>query len=308
MLETLGQQFVNALVIGSTYTLIAIGITLFFGILNLINFAHSEIYMLGAFAGLVAYRIVLHTGIPTTPYILIPLLMFSSMFFCALCGYGIEKIAFKPLRLRKVSLLGLLVTSLAVQIIIRECVMLFFPDGANPQVFPEPFFLKSIAIGSIIIGYIQIFIICSAFLLIYLLHLFITKTKLGHSIRAISEDTEAAEMMGVNIDRTISTTFLIGSALGAVAGVMSGMNYGSIKFDMGFTAGIKGFTSAVLGGLGNVYGAIVGGYTLAFLEVLATTFIPRGSAYKDIFAFIILILVLAFKPAGIITRVSAEKV
>lgn len=293
------QQIVNALVIGSMYSLVAIGITLYFGILNLINFSHGDVYMVGAFIALLTVRFTSSLGVPENTFISILLMFVTAIVFCAFLGVGIEKVAFKPLR--KSSPLILLITSLAISIIIRESI-LFFPNGANPQAFRDPFQVKNISIGTTIIGYSQIFsIICSA-ILIFLFYLFVSKTKLGRSMRAISEDAEAAEMMGIDVDKTIKITFVVGSALAAIGGIINGMNYGSIKFDMGFMAGIKGFTAAVVGGLGNPYGAIVGGYLLAFLEVLATNYFPRGSAYKDILAFVILILILIFKPMGIMVK------
>lgn len=301
----LEQQIINTLVIGSMYTLVAIGFTLFFGILNLINFAHGEVFMLGAFAALVFYNIGVHFGLTDNPYIIILVMLIPSGIFCGCVGILVEKITFMPVR--KSPPLVLLLTSLAVSIIIRESVMTFFPDGANPQVFPDPFCLKSVTIGPVVVGYIQFFLIGTPLVLLFLLYILISRTKLGRAIRAISEDMEAAEMMGVDINRTISTTFFIGSALGAIAGVMNGMNYGSVKFDMGFMTGIKGFTSAVIGGLGNIYGAMAGGYILAFLEVFTTSYIPRGSAYKDVVAFAILILILVFKPSGILTYGLTKK-
>lgn len=291
------QQIVNALVIGSMYSLIAIGFTLYFGILNLINFAHGEVYMVGAFIALLTFRVIAYLDIPDNACITIPLMFTAAIVFCALLGAGIERVAFKPLR--KSSPLMLLITSLAVSIIIRESI-LFFPNGANPQPFKDPFRLQSISFGSAIIGYSQIFSIICSFILIFFLHLFISRTKLGRSMRAISEDPYAAEMMGIDVDKTIRVTFLVGSALAATGGIINGMNYGSIKFDMGFMAGIKGFTAAVFGGLGNPYGAIVGGYILAFLEVLTINFIPGGAAYKDILAFVVLILILVLRPVGIL--------
>jgi branched-chain amino acid transport system permease protein len=273
-MEIWGQQIVNALTIGGMYTLVAVGFTLFFGVLNLINFAHGEIFMYGAFVGLVAAGVAKSLGI-------------SDGLF-----------AFKPVR--GMPPLILLVTSLAVGIAMREALKEFFPEGANPKAFPSPFEYDSVTIASVKLDYTQIGLIVLSILLIFGVYLIVNKTWMGRAMRATSEDPDAARMMGVEVDAVIRNTFLLGSALGGAAGVMNGLYYLSIRFDMGWVMAIKGFTAAVIGGLGNVYGAVFGGFFLAFIEVLIVALVPYGSTYKDVIVFIILILILVFRPSGLL--------
>jgi len=297
MFELWAQQLINGLTIGGMYTLVAVGFTLFFGVLRLINFAHGEVFMLGAFAGLVVAWGAQGLGIQNG--ILIIFLMFVvSMSVCAIIGALMERFAYRPVR--GMPVLIMLVTSLAVGIVVREVVKEFFPEGANPHAFYSPFKYGSFKLGSVILDYTQIGLIFSSVLLVYGVHLLVTKTWVGRAMRAISEDLEAARMMGVEVDNVIRNTFFLGSALGGAAGVMNGLYYLSIRFDMGWVMGIKGFTAAVVGGLGNVYGAVLGGYIVAAVEVLVVALIPEGSRYKDVFVFLLLILVLVFRPSGLL--------
>ena len=302
ILETLGQQIINALTIGSMYTLVGVGFTLFFGVLGLINFAHGEVYMLGAFAGLLISQIVLSFQINGAAYIF--LIFICAMAICAIFGVIIERLAYKPIR-GKPKLI-MLITSLAVSILLREGVKEFFPEGANPHPFFSPYESSKLTIGSSQIGYNQVLLLVISLGLITCLYLLVSKTWAGRSMRAISEDQEAAKMMGVNVDGVIRNAFLLGSALGGAAGVMNGLNYYSVRFDMGWTMAIKGFTAAVIGGLGNAYGAIVGGYILGALEVAVIMLIPKGSQYKDVIVFCLLIIVLVFRPSGILKKAEQK--
>jgi len=303
MLEVIGQQIVNALTIGSMYTLVGVGFTLFFGVLGLINFAHGEIFMLGAFVALVVSRIALSLGLENGVLAIVLMLVFS-MGITAAFGAAIERFAYKPIRGQPK--LIMLITSLAVAITIREGVKEFFPEGANPQAFFSPFEYSKFQIGTIVIGYTQLILIGISIILILLLYFLVAKTWMGRAMRATSEDGDAARMMGVPVDAVIRNAFLIGSALGAAAGVMNGLNYLSIRFDMGWSIAIKGFTAAVIGGLGNAYGAMVGGYILGGLEVLVVALIPKGSQYKDVFVFAVLIFVLVFRPSGILKKTEQK--
>ena len=301
-LAHLTQQIVNALTIGSMYTLVGIGFTLFFGILGLINFAHGEVYMMGAFVGLVIFRLA-GPVLPLTAVVVLMLL--GAMLCCGVAGVVVERFAFKPLR-RKPALI-VLITSLAVSIVIREGIKEFFPDGANPQRFLTPFGLKVLNVGSVIINYEALILMGLTGLLIVALYLFVSRSWIGRTMRAIAADQEAATMMGVDVDRTIRFAFFLGSALGACAGVMNGLNYGTVKFDMGWTAAIKGFTAAVIGGLGNIYGAMAGGYVLAFLEVFVVDLVPQGGRYKEVITFTILILTLVFRPYGLLGSAAGRR-
>ena len=297
-LENWAQQFVNAATIGGMYTLVAVGFTLFFGVLGLINFAHGEVFMLGAFAALVA-RLLQNVDVSSGWLLVLVMFIFASL-FCGIIGVLTERLAYKPVR--RSPMLVMLITSLGVSFLMRESVKEFFPDGANPLSFPSPYISETVHIGAVVINYTQIALIAASLVLVGALYLLVERTWFGKSMRATAEDRDAARMMGVDIDGIIRNAFLLGSALGGIAGVMNGLYYLSIRFDMGWVMAIKGFTAAVLGGLGNVYGAAAGGYALALLEVLIVALVPQGSQYKDVFVFLVLILVLVFRPTGIFGR------
>ena len=294
----LGQQLVNAVVLGSMYALIAVGFTLYFGVLNLINIAHGGIYMVGGFIAVSVYALCSAQGWPI--WICVTAMSSSAIVGAGLAGMMVERITVKPLR--RAPPLVFLITSVAAYIVLEELVLHFYPNGANPQRFPDPFQLKRIELGGTVIGYAQIFLVGIALASITALHLVITRTGLGRSIRAVTADSGAAQMMGIDVDKTISRTFFIGSALAAVGGIMEGINFGSVMFNMGFIAAIKGFTAAVIGGLGNVYGALAGGFVLGTAEVLISAYVPDGGAYKNVVTFAFLILCLVFRPQGIIGR------
>lgn len=303
MLEVWAQQLVNGLTIGGMYTLVAVGFTLFFGVLRLINFAHGEVFMLGGFAGLVVGWGAQAVGV-TNGLIVIFMMLVVAMGVCAIIGAIMERFAYRPVR--GMPVLIMLVTSLAVGIVVREAVKEFFPEGANPHAFYSPFQFDNITIGTVVLDYTQIGLIVSSLVIVFSVHLLVAKTWAGRAMRAISEDLDAARMMGVEVDSVIRNTFFLGSALGGIAGVMNGLYYLSIRFDMGWVMGIKGFTAAIVGGLGSVYGAMIGGYVVAFVEVLVVALIPEGSRYKDVFVFLLLILVLVFRPSGIL-KAPAQK-
>jgi branched-chain amino acid transport system permease protein len=297
------QQIVNAATIGGMYTLVAVGFTLFFGVMGLINFAHGEVFMIGAFAALVLGRL-LTNGVVVNGWALIASMLIVAILFCGILGVLIERFAYEPVR--RAPMLVMLITSLGVSFILREGVKEFFPEGANPLGFPSPYKFESLYIGSIAVGYTQIALIIASAVLVIGTYLLVERTWVGRAMRATADDPDAARMMGVRIGNVIRNAFFVGSALGGMAGVLNGLYYLSIRFDMGWTMAIKGFTAAVLGGLGNVYGAAVGGYLLAMLEVLIVALVPQGSQYKDVFVFLILILVLVFRPSGILPR-AAQK-
>lgn len=292
----LGQQLINAIVLGSMYALTAVGFTLYFGVLNLINLAHGGLYMLGAFISLTIAR---YGAAHAWPAVLnIAAMTVGALLCTGLIGMAIEKVAVRPVR--RAPALVFLITSVAVYIVIEELVLHFYPDGANPQVFPDLFGARRLVIGDSIIGYAQICLIAIAILAIVIVHLLITRTSIGRQIRAVTADPVGARMMAINVDRTVSLTFFIGSALAAVGGIMDGVTFGSVMFNMGFGAAIKGFTAAVIGGLGNIYGAMAGGYLLGLFETLIAAYVPEGGAYKNVITFGCLILCLTFRPSGLI--------
>ena len=305
-IELIIQQFLNALGLGIMYALIAVGFTLFFGVIEVVNFAHGEVFMLGAFVALLSGGLISSIGLTmgSLPFflaILILVLLAGGIF-----GVLLEKFIVRPMRSAP-DIMTLLIT-LGVSIVMREAVMLFVPNGRNPQPFPKLFEMESIKIGGLLIKPETILCIILSAVLISGLYYIIEKTTFGRYIRATAQDREAAMMMGINVKKIFIITLALGSALGAVAGMMNGLSYGIIKFNMGFAAGIKGFAAAVVGGLGNVYGAIAGGMLLGFLEIFVVSTIPDGSSYQDLISFVIVILCLVFRPAGIFGERAYEKV
>ncbi len=304
MVSTITQQLLNVIMLGSLYSLVAIGFTLFFGVLDLINFAHGDVFMLGSFVAL--FLFMTFAFFSSLNFFTVLLLFVITGFIVVISGLLIYKLTIKPLA-ESPPLMMLLVT-VGVSIFIREGVMLFFPDGASPHAFPKifPEVTYKFLVMNIPAGYI--FIIAISIILVVAMSLFVNKTKLGMSIRATAQDREAALMMGVDIDKTIAVTFIIGSLLAGIGGILNGAYYSTIKYDMGFVAGIKGFSCSVVVGLGNVYGAIVGSFVIAFLETVGAAFLPLGAEYKDVFTFIIVIIFLVIRPSGLMGEKKFEKV
>jgi len=298
----------NALLLGCTYTLIAIGFSLFFGALNVVHFSHGDVCILGAFVILILYSLAKLLGLLTTipPIVSIPILILLAMTVTGLFGVFFERTVIKPFRYAP--LLMVLVATVALGIVIREAVRLSFPHGSNPQIFPRVLPQKSFTLGGVLFRVDNLMIFGITLFLISLMFLFIKRTRMGAAIRAVSQDGEAAMMIGINMDRTVAATFLLGSAVGAVAGILIGAYNNIIRFDMGLMGGVKGFSAAVVGGLGNVYGAIIGGLILGFVETFAAAFIPGGTPYTDVFAFLVVIFFLIFRPSGILGEKVYEKV
>ncbi len=304
MVSTITQQLLNVIMLGSLYSLVAIGFTLFFGVLDLINFAHGDVFMLGSFVAL--FLFMTFAFFSSLNFFTVLLLFVITGFIVVISGLLIYKLTIKPLA-ESPPLMMLLVT-VGVSIFIREGVMLFFPDGASPHAFPKIFPEVTYKFLGMNIPAGYIFIIAISIILVVAMSLFVNKTKLGMSIRATAQDREAALMMGVDIDKTIAVTFIIGSLLAGIGGILNGAYYSTIKYDMGFVAGIKGFSCSVVGGLGNVYGAIVGSFVIAFLETVGAAFLPLGAEYKDVFTFIIVIIFLVIRPSGLMGEKKFEKV
>ncbi len=295
------QQLINGITLGSIYALISLGYTLVYGVLMMINFAHSEIFMIGAFFPLAALSLPIVRSLPLAAQLVLSICL--AMGGSAVVGFLIERIAYKPLR--HATRLAPLISAIGVSIFLQNFIFLFISNQSEP--YPEIFRVRSFRIGESEINSLQIFIIGVALTLMCALQFFIYKTKLGKALRATAGDRETSELLGINTNQIISLTFLIGGALGGAAGLLNGMYYGSIKYNMGFVPGIKAFTAAVLGGVGNIGGAVLGGFTIGILEALAAGFIPGGSEWKDIFAFVILILVLLFRPQGILGEKVQDK-
>ena len=287
------QQIVNGLSLGSTYALITLGYTMVYGIIKLINFAHGDIYMLGAYIG---FAVITKLGLGFFPALII------AMVLCAIIGILTERIAYKPLR--NSARITLLITAIGVSFFM-EYVMVYFV-GANVRAFPDIIPKTQYHLGNVVINLQQIVILCTTIALMVLLQFVVHKTKIGKAMRAVSADRDAAELMGINVNRTISATFAIGSALAGAGGVMVGMFYNSINPLMGMMPGLKAFVAAVFGGIGIIPGAMIGGFGIGLIETLVSGY--GSSMYKDAVVFAILILVLIFKPAGLLGKNTREKV
>lgn len=287
------EQLINGISLGSIYALIALGYTMVYGIIKLINFAHGDIYMVGAYVGFYA--------VTMTKMSIIPALIIS-MVVTGLLGILVEKIAYKPLR--KAPRISLLITAIGVSFFLEYTSMYFV--SPTPRIFPNVIDSLSLNIGSFVINGQQLLIFIITVILMVLLTYIVQKTKMGKAMRAVSFDTETAKLMGINADRVISFTFGIGSALAAAGGVLVGVYYNSIDPLMGIMPGLKAFVAAVLGGIGSIPGAMTGGIVLGVIEALVSGFI--SSTFRDAAAFAILILVLLFKPSGIFGKNTNEKV
>ncbi|MBI4850135.1 MAG: branched-chain amino acid ABC transporter permease [Nitrospirae bacterium] len=291
------QQIINGLTVGGVYALIALGYTLVYGILELINFAHGEIYMIGAYLGIIFLGIFTAAGLTQYSLFLSLFLTFvMSVIVCSAYGFTVEKLAYKPLR--NAPRLNPLISAIGVSIFLQNYVML--TQGATDKVFPHVIPVTTVEFLNVTMTSLQIFIIIASLLLMAGLHLFIMKTKTGKAMRAVAQDKTMASLLGINIDRIISVTFIVGSGLAAVAGLMVAMYYGLVNYSIGYIAGIKAFTAAVLGGIGSIPGAMVGGLVLGLIESLGASYL--SSEYKDAYAFIVLILILLVKPTGLLGK------
>lgn len=287
------QQMINGLTLGSTYALIALGYTMVYGIIQLINFAHGEIFMVGAFIGLLMI---------SKYHLNVILAMFASMAVTMLLGIVAEKIAYKPLR--KASRLSALISAIGVSIFLQTVVLII--RGPQTAGMPKAFDIVNYNIGQAQISNLQLFIIFVAALLMVTLTLIVKYTKIGKAMRATSQDYDTASLMGINVSTVISFTFALGSALAAAGGVLFGLLYNALNPYMGLNIGLKAFAAAVLGGIGSIPGAMLGGILLGVAEIMAVAM--KYSSYRDAIAFTILILVLLVKPTGLLGRKIQKKV
>ncbi len=292
-MESIIEQLINGLRSGSIYALIALGYTMVYGIAKMINFAHGDIIMVGAYT---LYVATAGLNMPVIPAVLLTIVV------CAVLGIIIEKVAYKPLR--KAPALAVLITAIGMSFLLQSIALLIF--NANPITFESIIKLKSVKIGGVTISGVTIVTLAVTLICMVALTLFITKTKAGSAMRAVSEDRAAAELMGVNVNKTISMTFAIGSALAAVAGIMFVCQYQSIKPTLGALPGIKAFVAAVLGGIGSVPGAMLGGMLLGIIESVSKAYISTELA--DAIVFGVLVLVLLVKPSGLLGKNRIEKV
>ena len=308
-MDTFVQQIINGMVLGSMYALIALGYTMVYGVLNLINFAHGDVMMIGAMAGLTILKYV-HTVAPDLPGIVKLLIaIVGAIPVCVIVNVVIERIAYRPLR--NAPRLAPLITAIGGSILLQTFAMMIW--GRSPIPFPQVMPSDSIHIAGALISPTQIMLLFLALVSMIGLVLLVERTKIGRAMRATAENPRIAGLMGVDSNRVIVMTFVIGAALAAVAGVMWGANYASAQFAMGFVPGLKAFSAAVLGGIGNIYGAMLGGILLGLIESLGAGYIGDltggffGSNYQDIFAFIVLIIVLTLRPSGIMGERVADR-
>lgn len=324
MVQTIPQVLIDGLTLGAVYAVIAIGYTMVYGILELINFAHGEIFMTGAFIGTAILIVLTSMGwvsaVPTIVLVLTVLLLTAIL--TGLLGMGIERVAYRPLR--KAPRLIPLITAIGISFLLQDIVRFIaeLKKGnyivTGPNLFKEQLSIKASSISTMFndasIRTSFLIVLVTAVIMMIGLDLFVNRTKWGMAMRAVAQDRETASLMTINVNKVISMTFFIGSALGGATGVLFAVQYGTIDPYIGFILGLKAFTAAVLGGIGNIRGAMLGGLLLGLLEVFASANLTLlsggvfGAEYKDVFAFAILILVLLFKPEGLLGKPVTEKV
>jgi branched-chain amino acid transport system permease protein len=324
------QQIINGLTTGSVYAIVALGYTMVYGVIQLINFAHGEVVMIGAMTAFTVIMAVVGLGLPLPPALIVLMGVLAAIPVCMAIGYTLEVVAYRPLR--HAPRLAPLITAIGMSIILQHLALLIW--GRDPRAFPQIMENASFSIGGAAISTVQIAIISMSLILMAALTWFVYRTRFGIAIRATAEDVRVAALMGVDANRVIAATFVIGAALGAIAGVMVGTYYGIAHYTMGFTLGLKAFSAAVLGGIGNLAGAMLGGIVLGLVEALGTGYIGDltdlcrwpivggmlaercaadghvilfGSNYQDVFAFLVLILVLVFRPSGLLGERVSER-
>ena len=303
-MDVLLQQLINGLSLGGIYALIALGYTMVYGIIELINFAHGDVYTLGAFfslaiLGLLGVSGELH-GPPLVGVVLLTIA--GAMVLCGITGVLIERLAYR--RLRSAPRLAPLITAIGVSFILENLMQLW--RGPSPVPFPEVIPNPSLHLGGVEITAKEILVVGLAVLMMIGLQLFVYRTRIGKAMRATAQDRDAAQLMGININTTIAVTFLVGSALAGAAGFVSGVYYGTTWFFLGFGAGLKAFTAAVLGGIGNLTGAMVGGFVIGVIEAFTTQFI--SDQWSNVVVFSVLVLVLVFRPSGLFGEALPDKV
>jgi branched-chain amino acid transport system permease protein len=302
----LPQQLINGLTLGAVYALIALGYSMVYGVLRLLNFAHGDVYMVGAFIGYIVMTAFLpEDGAATLPILIILMMLAAAMIGCGILGVAIEQFAYRPLR--NSPRIAPLISALGVSFFIQNTMLLLmtadFRTYATEKLIPPSL---GFDILSARLSGTRALVILAAVVMMIGLQLLVRRTKLGKAMRAVSIDREAAAMMGVDVDRVIVFTFFVGSALAGAAGVLTGMVFTRVWHFMGFTAGLKGFTAAVLGGIGNIPGAMLGGFLLGMVETFAVGYI--SATYRDVIAFVVLMAVLLIRPRGLLGARIPQKV
>jgi branched-chain amino acid transport system permease protein len=295
----------NGVMLGMMYALVAVGFTLFFGVLDVIQFSHGDVVAAGAFAGLLAWSGLTALGVGS-PLLLLLGVLLSAAAATAVLGMLVAR--FLVLPIKSAPQLNVLLVTLMMGTVLRESIRLFYPGGSQPQRFPALLPSSGWNLGAFRLRLDNLILLACGALLIAGTHFLINRTRLGLAIRAVAQDEETARTLGIDFKRVVLVTFALGSVLAAFAGVMDGLYYNEVFFGMGLLLGVIGFAAAILGGLGNLYGAIAGGFLFAALQTIGAVALPFASAYKDVFAFAVVILLMAVRPTGLIGERASERV
>jgi branched-chain amino acid transport system permease protein len=299
------QYIMNGLMLGMMYALVAVGFTLFFGVLDVIKFSHGDVLTVGAFTALATYIGVAAAGFASPTLALVVMLVIATI---AMAALGMLIARYLVLPLRGAPAINTLLITLMLGTVLRESVRLFYPQGANPKPFPALLPAASMSFGTFHLRLDNVMMLTAGGLVIVGVQLLLNRTKLGLAIRAVAQDEETARTMGINFTAIVLVTFALGSALAAFAGIMNGLYYNEINFGIGLYLGVVGFAAAIIGGLGSIYGAILGGFLFAALQIVGAVALPLASAYKDVFAFAVVIAIMAWRPTGLIREKISERV
>ena len=308
-MDVLLQQIINGLVLGSMYALVALGYTMVYGIIGLINFAHGDVLMVGALTSWTIISMMMEASVGLPGWLILLLATIIAMVVCAALNFTIEKLAYRPLR--NSPRLAPLITAIGMSLLLQTFAMIIWEP--NPKAYPSMLSREPIEVGGAVISVTQIVILAVTAMTLAGLMYLVNHTKLGRAMRATAENPRVAALMGIKPDVVISATFIIGAMLAAIAGVMWASNYGTVQHAMGFMPGLKAFVAAVMGGIGNLAGAVVGGIALGLIESLGAGYLGQltggvlGSQYVDIFAFIVLALVLTLRPSGLLGERVADR-
>ena len=308
-MDVLLQQIINGLVLGSMYALVALGYTMVYGIIGLINFAHGDVLMVGALTSWTIIRMMMEASVGLPGWLILLLATIIAMVVCAALNFTIEKLAYRPLR--NSPRLAPLITAIGMSLLLQTFAMIIWEP--NPKAYPSMLSREPVEVGGAVISVTQIVILAVTAMTLAGLMYLVNKTNLGRAMRATAENPRVAALMGIKPDVVISATFIIGAMLAAIAGVMWASNYGTVQHAMGFMPGLKAFVAAVMGGIGNLAGAVVGGIALGLIESLGAGYLGQltggvlGSQYVDIFAFIVLALVLTLRPSGLLGERVADR-
>jgi branched-chain amino acid transport system permease protein len=301
----LAQYAFNGLMLGVIYAMVAVGFTLFFGVLDVIQFAHGDVVMAGAFVALATYLALHGLGV-AVPGLVVIVVACAAALAMALLGALIARYLVLPLRAAPA--FNTLLITLMLGSILRELVRLFYPNGSKPQPFPRLLPTASVNLGNFTLRLDTTILLVVGLATIFVVNLVVRRTRLGLAIRAVAQDSETARVMGIDFQRIVLVTFAIGSALAGIAGVVYGLYYNEVNFDIGLLLGVIGFSAAVVGGLGSIYGAIIGGFLFAALQTIGSVALPVSSAYNNVFAFAVVIILMTWKPTGLIAEPTSERV